>query len=202
MAIRIRRTRRKSGERMRKYTPGTRTTTRTPNIGGGYTTTSSSTPGFAEYRQSPDTGGNPYPVISGASGTHAGMAILLATTLFMFATWKDFGNPLINSALHNQPLSFGRPFPMIIGGVVFIVLIGVIASTSSTGSDIMIWMLIAMWLLFMMFNGTNQMKAVFGWLQGASSNSTSNSTSSAGGTTFTPTNQQISNPGNTTTQGG
>lgn len=199
MALRIKRTPRRS---IRTYTPSTRsvTTNRTRVGKGSYSTTRTEnvTPSTSETSQS---GGSPYPVYEGASSTHAGIAMLMATGLFLFATWKDVGSPLINSAANKTPYA-GMPVKSILGGVLFIVVIGVIASTSTTGSDIMIWMLLAMWLLFIMFNGSGSLQGLLGSI--SPNTNTNSNTSQANGTSNLPPGFliNVSNPGQTNTQGG
>lgn len=198
MALRIKRTSRSIRS---KYTPSTRTTTRTKTGPGSYTTTQSVTPSSYESSQS---GGIPYPTVTGASDTHAGIAILLATGLFLMATWKDVASPFINSAMNAKPYTGTSP-KIILGGVLFIAIIGIIASTGPTGSSIMVWMLIAMWLLFIMFNGSNQVASFFGSLNPFNSNALTGGPGNTGGSVI-PVNQVppgfISNPGNTQSQGG
>jgi hypothetical protein len=172
VALRIKRTRRST---RRTYTPPTRssTVTRTRTGKGSYTTTRSEsvTPATSETSQS---GGTPYPSYQGADNTHAGLAILMASGLFLMATWHDLGSPFIQSAMNKQP--FTGSIHIVLGGILFIGLIGIIASTSSTGSDIMLWMLLAMWLLFIMFNGSSQ---VSGFLSSISPSTPANSASTS-----------------------
>lgn len=181
MALRIHRTRRST---RKTYTPSAknRTTTRTRTGKGSYTTTSteSVTPGSTETSQ---TGGTPYPVVKGAGNTNAGIAMLMATGLFLFATWKDVASPFLSSATNKTPYT-GMPVKSILGGVLFIVVVGIIASTSSTGSDIMIWMLLAMWLLFIMFNGSQQVSSLIKSISPSTANnsgSTTNTQTKQGG---------------------
>lgn len=205
---------RRNAKSRSKHTPSTVTTTTTPaskssttkhnyssktgkktstsvkeNVTPGVTT-STSTPSVTETEQIPASGG------INIGYTHAGTAILLATTLFIFAEWNTVFAGILKQAIpNNQAFSSASSpdYKLLIGGVVFIGLIGIIASTGPTGSSIMIWMLIAMWLLFIMFNGAKTMHSVLGWLT-PSQSSTSNSN------TPNQTNTSTNTSSNTTTQ--
>src|SRR5262249_25113655 len=52
---------------------------------------------------------------------------------------------------------------LVLGAVVFIALIGFIARMNKATHDIIVLMLVAMWLLFIMFNGLPLLQAFFNW---------------------------------------
>ena len=100
------------------------------------------------------------------------MVMLAAAALLVASQWDGFFAPLWNQ-LWNDPTAKSMPYKvsinLIIGAVVFIAAIGFIASISEDAAGVMILMLLAMWLLWIMFNGQQQVTSFFDFLAGNSS---------------------------------
>ena len=97
-------------------------------------------------------------------GSHShGEVLFWSMTLLAFATWKGFWQPTINTiwtgAKWRTPID-GR---LILGGIVFAIVLAMIADSSDDAASVIIIMLVGMWLLFLMFNGLTTIEAFFNW---------------------------------------
>lgn len=123
----------------------------------------------------------PIPTFKGSTG----MVVVLGTTLLVFATWDSFGKPFFNSLIFATPFQPPQSWNMEIGGVVLIVIMAMIASMSEESAGVMLLAVIAMWMVFIIFNGQKTIQNVFGWFQKGTGQST--------GTTST-TSMKVPNP--------
>lgn len=120
-------------------------------------------------------------VPKGLSGT-PGMVVLLGGTLLVTATYDDFWKPYFNSLWTGAALKTNIDGRLILGGILFIVIAAVIASTSPEAGGIMILMFIAAWLVYIVQGtGGKQLTTFFNWFGPGSI--TGGSATSAGSST-------------------
>ncbi len=101
---------------------------------------------------------------SGFVRQHSSGGVLVSSlVLLMLATWKPYWKPLMDTAWNNTPLKTEFPHSMIVGGVVFAIILAMIANSSNEGHTIIVWTLVAMWLLYLIFNGVPTLNSVFTW---------------------------------------
>lgn len=94
------------------------------------------------------------PIKGNASGVMVAAALLLVAS-----QWRGFFGPLMHNLF--WPDNFERydtNLGLIAGGVVFVIAVGVLASISADSAGVMWLMVIAMWILFIMFEGQNTVK--------------------------------------------
>lgn len=127
------------------------------------------------------------PTVTAGGGTgftaSPGAVVTLASILFIFAYWNDFTKPWIESLMNATPFRPSVSGNMIIGGIVFIIIIGVLSSLSDDIAGVMLLMVIAMWIVFLTFNGEPTISGFFRWFQqGMSANTGKTSTTSTAST--------------------
>jgi hypothetical protein len=137
----------------------------------------------------------PAKVIS--SHSHTGV-FLWSTLLLVFATYKGFWQPTINTIWTGAKWSTPIDGRLILGGIVFAIVLAMIADSSDDAASVIIIMLVGMWLLFLMFNGLTTIEAFFNWfgtsgLGSVTGGGTSDTSSSGSGSGSG--NQQQQNPG-------
>lgn len=98
-----------------------------------------------------------------------GMVILFGGALLIMSTWDGFWSPFFSTwwgaastGKQPGPLQTSIPGNVVIGGIVFIIIASVIASMSPEAAGVIMLMLVAMWLLFIMFNGQKTLQNFFG----------------------------------------
>jgi hypothetical protein len=133
--------------------------TRTPYSGGGGYTSSQST---TEY-QPGQTVNIPTPNLNPPKGK-PGLVLILSTALLLFATWDGFGKEAMSTLMSGTDFNPSIPFPMIVGGIVFIAIL--YAISEAEGGDVALYMVIGLWLLFIMFNGQKQWASFWDWFSG------------------------------------
>lgn len=101
--------------------------------------------------------------------SHEGV-LFWAFALLVFATWKGFWQPTIDSVWNGTAWNTPIDGKLILGGVVFAIVLAMMADTSDEAAGAITLMLIAMWLLFIMFNGQSTMQGFLGWFQSGAGN--------------------------------
>lgn len=97
-------------------------------------------------------------------GSHSHEGVLLFSVLLLvFSTWNGFFRPTINTIWTGAKWSTPIDGKLILGGIVFCIVLAMIADSSDQAASVIIVMLIGMWLLFIMFNGQPVIKAFFDW---------------------------------------
>ena len=81
-----------------------------------------------------------------------------------------------------------------VGGVVFVIGTGMIAAMGEDEAGVMIIMLVAMWLLFIMFPGQKELQAFFGFFKSGTPATTS--TTGTTGSSGTPSTTTTGSSGN------
>jgi len=103
---------------------------------------------------------------TGGGNAKPGMVFVLATTLFVVSTWDGYGRYVFNTLLTGADFNPEIQFPLMVGGVVFIMMISAIAEAE--GGDVALYMVIGLWLLYIMFYGAKTWQSIWGWLAGTS----------------------------------
>jgi len=81
-------------------------------------------------------------------------------------TWNDFWKPYFDTLMNGTPLQANIDGRMILGGILFITIAGVIASQSPDAGGVMIMIMIAMWLVYITLGtGGDQLNKFFSWFQ-------------------------------------
>lgn len=97
-------------------------------------------------------------------GSHShGGVLFWSMTLLAFATWKGFWQPTINTIWTGAKWSTPIDGRLILGGIVFAIVLAMLADSSDDAASVIIIMLVGMWLLFLMFNGLTTIEAFFNW---------------------------------------
>jgi hypothetical protein len=112
-----------------------------------------------------ETGGTVGGVVGGGAGmvASAGSVVTLASILLVLATWDGFSKPLFISMWTATEFRPTYSWNLMVGGIVFIIIMGVIASQSPNAGGVMLLSVIAMWIVFLMFNGQPTISAFFDW---------------------------------------
>jgi hypothetical protein len=111
------------------------------------------------------------PVQAVTSHTHGGV-LFWSLLLLVMATWSGFWKPTINviwDPVHNDwNTTITKRTEL--GGVAFCILISFIANYNDDAGAVIELMLVALWLIFIMFQGTGTIKNTFNWFQGGTGN--------------------------------
>ena len=148
---------RRSGSRRSSYSyPSPSGTTTTSNGSSSYSQGESYGEGLAAGES------KAFSFSTGGSGPGAGGGVFFfALLLLILATWKPFWSPLIDTAWSGTSRKTTVPVQLVIGGLVFAWLLSLMAKASKQSEQVAIWMLVAMWLVFIMFNGGPTINAIF-----------------------------------------
>jgi len=103
------------------------------------------------------------------SHSHEGV-LFWAFALLVFATWAGFWQPTIDAMWNGTAWNTPIDGKLILGGVMFAIVLAMIADTSDEAASVIIWMLVAMWLLFIMFNGLPTIQSFLGWFSSGQGN--------------------------------
>lgn len=98
------------------------------------------------------------------SGSAGGVALSLLI-LLGFVTWKGYTLPFIDSMWNKKEFNHTISGWLIIGAILFIAVITAIASTDE-GEELAWLLVLGMWLIFIMFNGSTIIQTVFDTLSG------------------------------------
>lgn len=106
--------------------------------------------------------------ITGATGfvtKHSSGGVLTSGMLLLIlATWAGFWKPtLIDTAWNGQPWKTPIDGRMILGGIVFIIVLAMIAGSSDEAHSLIVWTMVALWLIFAVMNGRPVMESVINW---------------------------------------
>lgn len=105
------------------------------------------------------------PIDTVTSHSHEGV-LLWSLLLLGLSTWSGFGKPTFDVLVGNTSTwKTQYPFQLIIGGVVFCVVLAMIANSSNEAETMIVFLLVAMWILFIMFNGLTTIESVFAWFK-------------------------------------
>ncbi len=96
--------------------------------------------------------------------SHEGI-LFWSFALLALATWSGFWAPTINTIWKGDPWQTKIDGKLILGGILFAIVLAMLADSSDDAASLITWMLVAMWLLFLMFNGGDTIKNFFGWFQ-------------------------------------
>jgi hypothetical protein len=101
-------------------------------------------------------------------GGHPGLVFMLAITLFVVATWDGFGKPAFNSLMSNADFTPSIPFPMMVGGIVFVIILSAISQADD--SDLALYFIVGLWMLYVLFYGQKTWASIWNWLGGNDQN--------------------------------
>jgi hypothetical protein len=96
----------------------------------------------------------------------AGLVFILAFTLFVVSTWDGYGKYAFNTLLGGADFTPVIPFPMMVGGLVFVIILSAISEADD--SNLALYMVIGLWLLYILFYGQKTWTNIWGWLGGTS----------------------------------
>lgn len=140
------------------------TITSSTGSGQNYVRTSQTTGGESESETGYSTFSASPPHV--ALTSTPGLVVLLSSLLLVMSAWNGFFKEYWNALLNARTPQPQIDYHMILGGIVFIVILGVGAASSPELAGVELLMLLALWLLFIMFNGQNSIKNFFGWFGG------------------------------------
>lgn len=93
-----------------------------------------------------------------------GIVVLAGGTLWMAVTWNDFWKPYFDSWANGAALKTNLDGRLVIGGIVFLIMLAIMAEISPEAGGIMILIVLAMWLVFIVKgSGSGQLNSFFGW---------------------------------------
>ena len=105
------------------------------------------------------------PIDTVTSHSHEGV-LLWSLLLLGMATWAGFGKPTWDVLIGNTQQWNTTISPrLVLGGIVFCVVLAMIADSSDDAATVIILMLVGMWILFVMMNGLPTIQSVFKWFQ-------------------------------------
>lgn len=143
------------------YRTPSQTVTSSSGSGQNYVKTVTHTPSDTEVEES--TGSASLSLPSGPSGT-PGMVVLIGGLLLVAVTYNDFWKPFFDTLMNGTPLKTNVDGKLVLGGILFIVIAAVIASTSPEAGGIMILMFVAMWIVYLVLGtGNEQVTSFFDW---------------------------------------
>ncbi len=97
------------------------------------------------------------------SHSHEGV-LIGSLVLLVMATWAGFWKPTIVDTIWNgKPWSTPTDGKLILGGVVFCIVLAMIADSSNEAAAVIITFLVGLWILFIMMNGADTIKSLFTW---------------------------------------
>lgn len=106
--------------------------------------------------------------ITGSSGfiaKHSSGGVLTSGILLLvLATWDGFWRPtLIDTGWLGEPWKTQIDGRMILGGIVFIIVLAMIAGSSDEAHTLIVWTMVALWLIFAVMNGRPVINGVINW---------------------------------------
>lgn len=163
------------------YRTPSQTVTSSSGTGKNYVRTVTHTPSDTEVEEESNQASLNLP--KGPSGS-AGAVVIVGTLLLVSVTWNDFWKPYFDTLLNGTSLQTNVDGRMVLGGILFIVIAGFIASTSPEAGGVMIVFMIGLWLVYITVGqGGGQLNKFFGWFQ---QSSTAGASDNFGSTSATP----------------
>jgi hypothetical protein len=89
----------------------------------------------------------------------AGMVVISASALLMFATWAEFWQPMFQALWHGGAFSAGTMWRPMIGAALFIAIMGIIASQSEDAAGMEMVFVAGLWIVFITMNTSGKKNA-------------------------------------------
>jgi hypothetical protein len=123
--------------------------------GAGTVSTTNITGGESESESTQLSSNIPTPSFSGS----AGMVVVSASALLIFATWAEFWQPMFQSLWNGTSFSAGTMWRPMIGAALFIAIMGIIASQSEDAASMEMVFVVGLWLVFIVMNTSGKKNA-------------------------------------------
>lgn len=109
-----------------------------------------------------------------------GLVVLFASLLYVTVTWNGFFKEYWNGLISAKTPQPQMDYHIVMGGIVFIVILGVGAAASPDLAGVEMLMLLALWLLYIMFQGQGLTNILNWFNKGTTTQSSGSSQPNAG----------------------
>jgi hypothetical protein len=110
-------------------------------------------------------------------GSHSAGGVLLSSLLLLtLATWQGFGKPTLDAAWNGVPWNTTIDGKLILGGIAFCVVMAMIAESNDDAHSLIVWMLVALWIIFVVMNGSSTISSIFNWFSSGTKTTTTTPT--------------------------
>lgn len=105
----------------------------------------------------------------GSIGGSASFVMFAGGALLVVAGWSKFVQPILSSGWSGSKLSVtAQDAQIFLGGIVFLIILVGLASAGGDAAGFATLLVIALWLVFLIMNGTGTLSTVFNFLGGGS----------------------------------